>query len=152
MPHESIRIFLPFDTHVSSDISPSWKVTGLGGGARGNVQFCTCCPIRSSRMHLPQVCPCSRCVELYSRRWYHHAVVDPATIDVCTDHNDELEADLEKDVYLATILSHSIIAHSDPLVATEGCMNPQAIDVMPDEDDDNEGTDFDDLLLTELEF
>jgi hypothetical protein len=129
--------FLLFDTHFPSDMSASWKVTGLGGGARSNVQFCTCCPVRSSRMHFPQVCPCTRCVELYSRWCYHHAFVYPATMDVYTDHTDELEADLEKDVDLATIISHSTIAHSDPLVATEGCMNPHSIDFMPDEDDDN---------------
>jgi hypothetical protein len=143
--------FLPFDTHVSSDMSASWKVTGLGGGVRGNVQLCTCCPVRSSRMHLPQVCPCSRCVELYSRRCYHHAFIDPATMDVYTDHKDELEAEIEKDIDLATILAHSTIAHSDPLVVTDGCMNPSSIYFMLDEDDDNEGADFDYLLSTELE-
>jgi hypothetical protein len=72
-------------------------------------------------------------------------------MDMYTDHKDELEAGLEKDVTLATILAHSTIAHSDPLVATEGCMSPHSIDFMPDEDDDNEGADFDDLLSTELE-
>jgi hypothetical protein len=50
--------YLPFETHVSSGMSALWKVTGLGVGARGNVQFCTRCPVRSSRMHFPQVCPC----------------------------------------------------------------------------------------------
>jgi hypothetical protein len=72
-------------------------------------------------------------------------------MDVYTDHKDELEADLEKDVDLATIIAHSTISHLDPLVATEGCMNPHSIDFMPDQDDDNEGADFDDLLSTELE-
>ena len=143
--------FLPFDTHVSSDMSASWKITGLGGGARGNVQFCTCCPLRSSRMHLPQECPCDRCVEFYSRRCYHHDFIDPATMDVYTDHKDELEADLEQDIDMATVHEHSTIAHSDPLVATEGCMNPHSIDFEPDEDDENEGADFDDLLSAELE-
>jgi hypothetical protein len=142
--------FLPFNTHVSSDMSAQWKVTGLGGSTIGNVQFCTCCPVRSSRMYFPQVCPCCRCVELYSRR-NHHAFVDPATMDVYTDHNDDLEADLEKDVDLATILAHSTNAHSDPLVSTKGCMNPHSIDFMPDEDDYNEGADVKNLLLTELE-
>jgi hypothetical protein len=70
---------------------------------------------------------------------------------VYTDHKDELEADLKKDIDLATILAHSIIAHSYPLVATDGCMNPHSIDFMPDEDDDNEGADVDDLPSTELE-
>jgi hypothetical protein len=142
--------FLPFETHVSYDMSASWKVTGLGDGACGNVQFCTCCPVRSSRMHLHQVCPCSRCVELYFRQCYHHAFVDPSTMDVYTDHKDELEADLKKNVDLETILAHSTIANSDPLVATEGFMNPHSIDFMLDEDDDNEGAYFDDLLSTEL--
>jgi hypothetical protein len=128
-------------------MSASWKVTGLGGGAHGIVQFCTCCPVQSSRMHLPQVCPCSRCVKLYSRRCYHHAFVDPFIMDVYTDEKDELEADPKKDVDLVTILAHSTIAHSDPLVATEGCMNPHSIDFMPDKDNDNEGADFDDFTF-----
>jgi hypothetical protein len=46
--------FKPFDTHFSSDMSAAWKTTGLGAGPRGNVKFCTCCPVRSSRMHLPR--------------------------------------------------------------------------------------------------
>jgi hypothetical protein len=62
-----------------------------------------------------------------------------------------LEADLKKDVYLATILAHSTIDHLNPLVATEGCMNPHSIDFMTDENDDKEGGDFDDLISTELE-
>jgi hypothetical protein len=52
---------------------------------------------------------------------------------------------------LATILDHSTITHSDPLVATEGFMTPHSIDFMSDEDDDSEGAAFDNLLLTELE-
>jgi hypothetical protein len=67
-------------------------------------------------------------------------------MDVYTNHKDELESDLEKYVALATILAHSTIAHSDPLVATEGCINPHSIDFMPDEDDDNEGANFDNLF------
>jgi hypothetical protein len=147
--------FSPFDTHVSSDMTASLKVTGLGGGARGNFQVCARCPVRSSRMHLPHVCPWSRCVELYSRRCYHHAFVDPSTMDVYADHKDELEADLDKDIDLATILAQFTIAqltiaHLDPLVATEVCMNPHSIDFILDKDDDNEWADFDNLLSTEL--
>jgi hypothetical protein len=72
-------------------------------------------------------------------------------MDVYTDHNEELEADLEKDVDLVTILAHSTITHLDPLVATEGCTTPHSIDFMPDEDGDNEGAGFDELLSSELE-
>jgi hypothetical protein len=107
--------------------------------------------LEASRLNLPQVCLCPRCAKLYSRHCYHHTFVDPATMDVYTDHKDELEADLNKDVDLATIRVHSTIAHSDPLVATEGCMNPHSINFMLEEDDDNEVADLYDLLLTELE-
>jgi hypothetical protein len=68
-------------------------------------------------------------------------------MDVYTDQKYELEADLKKYVDLVTILAHSTIAHSDPLVATEGCMNPHSIDFMPDKDNDNEGADFDDFTF-----
>jgi hypothetical protein len=72
-------------------------------------------------------------------------------MDVYTDHSDALEAILEKYVDVSTILAHSTIAHWDPLVATEGCMNPHSIYFMPDDDDDTQGADFDDLLSSELE-
>jgi hypothetical protein len=39
---------MPFKTHVSSDMSAAWRKTGLGGGARGNFQFCHCCALRAS--------------------------------------------------------------------------------------------------------
>jgi hypothetical protein len=72
-------------------------------------------------------------------------------MDVYTDHNDPLEADLEKDVDFATVLAHSIFPHLDNVVATEGCMNPYAIDFMPDDDEDNEEAGVGDLLSSELE-
>jgi hypothetical protein len=71
-------------------------------------------------------------------------------MDVYTHHKDELEADRKKDADLATILAHSTIAYSDTVVATEGCMHPHSLDFVPNKDDNNEGADFDDLLLTEL--
>jgi hypothetical protein len=72
-------------------------------------------------------------------------------MDVYTDDKGELEANLEKCGDLATILAHSTTTHADPLVATEGCLNHHSIDFMSEEDDDSEGTDFDDLPTTELE-
>jgi hypothetical protein len=56
----------------------------------------------------------------------------PVTMDVYTDHKDKLEADLEKDVDLATILAHSTISHVYPLLATEGYMTPHYIEFMLD--------------------
>jgi hypothetical protein len=52
-------------------------------------------------------------------------------MDAYTDHKKVLEAEIEKDIDLATILAHSTIAHLDPLVAADGCMNPHSIDFMP---------------------
>jgi hypothetical protein len=78
--------FKPFDTHVSLDMSAAWTMTALGGGAQGNVQFCTCCPVRSSRMNLPQDDPCLGCFEMYAHQCYHHAFVNPASMAVYMDY------------------------------------------------------------------
>jgi hypothetical protein len=72
-------------------------------------------------------------------------------MDVYTDHRDKLELDLEKDVDYATVFVHSTIAHSDPLVATEGCLNPHSINFQPSIDDENECATLEDLLSEELE-
>jgi hypothetical protein len=114
----------PFDTHVSSDMSTAWKTTGLGGGAQGNVQFCTYPPVRSSRMHLPRDEPCPDFFEMYAYQCYHHGFVNPAAMTVYTDYMNELAADIEKGVDYPTVCAHSTIEFTDPLLATEGELNP----------------------------
>jgi hypothetical protein len=72
-------------------------------------------------------------------------------MDVYTDHRDELELYIEKDVDYATVCAHSTIAHSDPLVANEGCLNLHSIDFQPPIDDEKECAAFEELLSEELE-
>jgi hypothetical protein len=138
--------FKPFDTHVSSDMSAAWKTTGFGGGAQGNVQFCACRPVRSSRMHLPRDERCPGCFEMY-----HQDFVNPAAMDVYTDCMNESTADIEKDVDYPNVCAHSNIKHSDPLVATESELNPHSIDFERDEGDLNECAAFEDLISEELD-
>jgi hypothetical protein len=53
--------FMQLETHVSWDRLTDWKKTGLGGRACGNVQFCHCCALHASRMHLPNQDRCRNC-------------------------------------------------------------------------------------------
>jgi hypothetical protein len=91
-----------FDTHVSLDMA--WKTTGLGGGAQSNVQFCTCCPVRSSRMHFPRDETCPECFEMYACQCYHHDFVNLAAMAVYTDYMNELASDIEKYVDYSTVV------------------------------------------------
>jgi hypothetical protein len=101
-------------------------------------------------MHLPRDEPCPECFEMYACQFYHHDFVNPAAMAVYTNYMDELAADIEKDVDYPTVCAHSTIDHSDPLVATEGKLNPHPIYFEPDEGDLNECAASKDLLSEEL--
>jgi hypothetical protein len=102
-------------------------------------------------MHLRRDEWCPEYFERYACQCYHHDFVNPSAMAVYKDYINELAADIEKDVECPTVCAHSTIDHSDPLVATEGELNPHSIDFGPDEGDLNECAAFEDLLSEELD-
>jgi hypothetical protein len=102
-------------------------------------------------MHLPRDEPRPECFEIYACQCYHRDFVNPAAMAVYTDYMNELAADIEKDVDYPNVCARSTIEHSDPLVATEGELNPHSTDFEPDEGDLNECAAFEYLLSEELD-
>jgi hypothetical protein len=100
-------------------------------------------------MHLPRDELRPACFEMYACQCYHHKFVNPAAMTVYMDYMNEVATDIEKNVDYPTVCTHSTIEHSDPLVATEGELNPHSIDFEADEGDLNERAAFEDLPFSE---